>query len=78
MTDMEYCAAYKNVAGEYKNRESDTTENQKRWLWDHVGPGRMLLEIGPGKGAFNDRLVLSHKVTTLDLFSSGSNLLFIQ
>ena len=72
MTDMEYCAAYKNVAGAYKNRESDTTENQKRWLLGHVGPGRMLLEIGPGNGAFNDRLVLSYDVTTLDLYSSGS------
>src|SRR5262245_33688122 len=33
MTEKEYRDAYRNVAGAYKNRESDTTENQKRWLF---------------------------------------------
>jgi len=73
MTDKEYCAAYQNVAGAYKNRESDTTEDQKQWLLENIGPGKRLLEIGPGNRALTERLRKSHDVTTLDLHCSNGD-----
>jgi hypothetical protein len=68
MTDTQYVAAYKAIAGAYRYRQSDTTEKQIQWLLDYIGPGNKLLEIGSGNRKLTNRLTeQGYDLTTLDL-----------
>lgn len=73
MTEEEFAASNRAVAGLHARRPSDTTQAQAKWVLEHIGRDRgVVLEIGPGHGELTRHLRgRGFNVVTLGLFEKS-------